>query len=157
MIQKLPHADRATAGKIREVFQVSYAVEAELLGAVDFPPLKRPLSAFLESSNPFFGFFEGGELAGVVELVEGVSTTHIQSLVVRPEFFRKGIGGRLLEFVLQAYDSPVFTVETGLENGPATSLYRKFGFREILRYDTDHGVRKVRFEKRMGSGMNPNP
>ncbi|MEJ2584117.1 MAG: hypothetical protein P8Z38_03455 [Robiginitalea sp.] len=43
-------------------------------------------------------------------------------------------------------------METGLDNGPATALYRKFGFREILQYDTDHGVRKVRFEKRVAFG-----
>lgn len=153
MIQKLEHHRTRVAEKIREVFQASYAVEARLLGARDFPPLKRPVTGFLESPNDFFGYLRDGELAGVVEVVPGKNSTHIQSLVVHPEFFRLGIGSALVGFVLNAYDCPVFTVETGLDNGPATALYRKFGFREIHQYDTDHGVRKVRFERR----TNPQP
>jgi len=40
-------------------------------------------------------------------------------------------------------------VETGLKNEPTTQLYLKLGFREVYQYDTDHGVRKVRFEKKV--------
>jgi len=151
MIRKLEHQKTRVAEKIREVFQASYAVEAQLLGATDFPPLKRQVPQFTECPNDFYGYFEDGILAGVVEIVPGKGSTHIQSLVVHPECFRRGIGSALVAWVLNTYKSPVFTVETGLENGPATSLYLKFGFRKILEYDTDHGVRKVRFEKRMDS------
>jgi ribosomal protein S18 acetylase RimI-like enzyme len=147
MIQKLDHKDRSIAQEIREVFQASYAVEAKLLGAVDFPPLKRPLEGFLQSENEFFGFREQGRLAGVAEVVPEEKAVHVQSLVVHPAFFRKGIGSALVSHVLERFTTPVFTVETGLENHPATALYRKFGFREVGRYDTDHGVRKVRFER----------
>lgn len=148
MIRKLDPADLSVAGEIREVFQASYAVEAKLLGAVDFPPLKRPLESFLRSENEFYGIREQGRLAGVAEVVPGEKSVHIQSLVVHPEFFRQGIGGALVSFVLERFSPPVFTVETGLENHPATELYHKFGFREVGQYDTDHGVRKVRFERR---------
>ncbi|MCO5723917.1 GNAT family N-acetyltransferase [Robiginitalea marina] len=148
MIRKLDHKDPSVAGEIREVFQASYAVEAKLLGAVDFPPLKRPLEGFLQSGNEFFGFKEQDRLAGVAEVVPGEKAVHIQSLLVHPEFFRKGIGSALISHVLERYATPVITVETGLENHPATALYRKFGFREVGQYDTDHGVRKIRFEKR---------
>jgi len=153
MIQKLEHHRTRIAEKIREVFQASYAVEAKLLGATDFPPLKRPVAGFLKSPNDFFGYHRGAELAGVVEVVPGKGSTHIQSLVVHPKFFRLGIGSALVAFVLDSYDCPLFTVETGLDNGPATALYRKFGFREIHQYDTDHGVRKVRFERSRDSQM----
>ncbi|MDM9630690.1 GNAT family N-acetyltransferase [Robiginitalea aurantiaca] len=151
MIQRLENKNPEVAALIRQVFQASYAVEAELLGALDFPPLRRPLSDFIEIGNVFFGFFEHGELAGVIEIIPDTAVTHIQSLVVHPANFRKGIGSALLTYVLKRCNSPVFTVETGAENGPATTLYRKFDFREILQYDTDHGVRKVRFEKRRAS------
>jgi hypothetical protein len=36
-------------------------------------------------------------------------------------------------------------VETGLANGPATALYQAFGFKVVRQWDTDHGVRKIRF------------
>lgn len=149
MIQKLEHQRTTIAKGIREVFQASYAVEAKLLGASDFPPLKRPLEGFLESKNDFHGYVKDETLAGVVEVVPGKRSIHIQSLVVHPTYFRQGVGSALVSHVLHTYDSPVFTVETGLENDPATALYLKFGFRKILEYDTDHGVRKVRFEKHM--------
>ena len=43
MIQKLDNNDLEVAETIRNIFQLSYAVEAELLQAIDFPPLHRPL------------------------------------------------------------------------------------------------------------------
>ena len=147
MIEKLENRKTDVAEKIREVFQASYAVEALLLGAEDFPPLKRPLEGFMESENDFYGYFKDVTLAGVVEVVRGKQSIHIQSLVVHPASFRQGIGRLLVTHVLRTYDSPEYTVETGLDNGPATALYLKFGFRKILEYDTDHGVRKVRFQK----------
>ena len=76
------------------------------------------------------------------------SFTHIQSLVVSPKFFRQGVAQKLMEFVLESCDSKLFTVETGLENRPATELYRKFGFVEVKQWDTGHGVRKIKFEKK---------
>lgn len=149
MIRKLEHRKTRVAEKIRDVFQASYAVEARLLGATDFPPLKRQLPGFTESQNDFFGYFSDGTLAGVVEVVPGETSSHIQSLVVHPDFFQQGIGSALLTHVLNSFECSLFTVETGLDNGPATALYRKFGFREVGQYDTDHGVRKVQFEKRL--------
>ncbi|AVR44573.1 GNAT family N-acetyltransferase [Christiangramia fulva] len=147
MIKKLDHQNIATARKIRAVFQVSYAVEAELLKAADFPPLKRPLEGFTGSSNEFFGFFEEKELAGVMEIDEKKDSVHIQSLVVQPKFFRKGIGKKLVDFAFSNYKTKLFTVETGAANGPATNLYLQTGFTKLEEFDTDHGIRKVRFEK----------
>lgn len=147
MIKKLDHQNIATARKIREVFQVSYAVEAELLKADDFPPLKRPLEGFTGSSNDFFGFYLETQLAGVVEVDQRNESVHIQSLVVQPKFFRRGIGRALVAFVFSNYEAPLFTVETGAANKPASELYLTTGFTKIKEFNTDHGIRKVRFEK----------
>lgn len=147
MIQKLSHKDPEVAKEIQDLFRASYVVEAELLGASDFPPLKRLLQSYMQSSNTFYGYFSGGTLAAAMEIDQGADSTHIQSLVVHPDYFRKGIGSALVSFVFDTYSTRVFTVETGAANEPATELYRKCGFRELYKYDTDHGVRKVRFEK----------
>jgi len=147
MIQRLDHTTKATAKHIHHVFKKSYAVEAELLGVIDFPPLKRTISVFLECKNVFLGFYMDENLAAVIEVASINKATHIQSLVVLPTHFKMGIASALLSFVISAYPSKIFSVETGLKNFPAIALYKKFGFIETKQWDTYHGVRKVRFEK----------
>ncbi len=149
MIKQLQNKEIETSNKIRSVFQLSYAVEAKLLNAIDFPPLKRSLESYLNSDNTFFGFFKTQELAGVIEIDQNHNTIHIQSLVVNPKFFKQGIASKLIEFVFNRFDSELFTVETGVKNGPATKLYKKFDFKEVNQWNTDHGIRKIRFERKI--------
>jgi len=146
MIEKLQNTDIEISKKIRSVFQSSYKIEAELLNAVDFPPLKRTLENFVNSSTAFFGYIKTKELAGVIEINHTNNFTSINSLVVDPNFFRQGVARKLMEFVFNTFDSNLFLVETGLENGPAIALYEKFGFKEVKQWDTNHGVRKIKME-----------
>lgn len=146
MIQKLDHTNLAIATKMRVVFQESYAVEAALLNAINFPPLQRPLESYIKSTTTFFGYHNNDEIVGIIEVSSKQKITHINSLVVSPHFFRKGIGRELVDYILQNFSSKVFTVETGLENIPASKLYTSLGFKEVSQWDTDHGVRKIRFK-----------
>jgi ribosomal protein S18 acetylase RimI-like enzyme len=146
MIERLQNNDIEISKKIRSVFQASYKVEAKLLNAIDFPPLKRSLENYVNTNTEFFGYLKDKELAGVIEIDHNNNFTHINSLVVDPIFFRQGIARKLMEFVFNTFDSNLFVVETGLENGPATELYKKFDFKEVKQWNTDHGVRKIKFE-----------
>jgi len=148
MIERLQNNDIEISKKIRSVFQASYKIEAKLLNATDFPPLKRSLKNYVNSSTEFFGYFKDQELAGVIEIEHNNNFTDINSLVVDPNFFRQGIARKLMEFVFNSFDSKLFVVETGLENGPATKLYKKFDFKEVKQWDTDHGIRKIKFERK---------
>jgi ribosomal protein S18 acetylase RimI-like enzyme len=151
MIERLHNSELEISNQIHSVFQLSYAVEAKLLDATDFPPLKRPIESYLNSDNMFFGYHENTELAGIIEIEFNNKCTDINSLVVNPKFFRRGIAKKLIEFVFNTFDSNLFVVETGLANGPATKLYKKFGFIEVKQWDTDHGIRKIKFEKRINN------
>ena len=146
MIQKLDHTNLAIATKMRVVFQESYAVEAKLLNAVNFPPLQRPLEGYTKSKTTFFGYHIKEIIVGIIEVSTIEKATHINSLVVSPHYFRQGIGIQLMKYVLQDFSSKVFTVETGLKNIPASKLYTSFHFKEVKQWDTDHGVRKIRFK-----------
>ena len=149
MIIKVNNKETKIAEEFRAIFQVSYAVEAEILKAVDFPPLKRTVSQFLNSNSEFYAYYLIENISGVIEIENNEDLTHIQSLVVYPKYFRNGIGEKLVQFILDTYKSKIFTVETGIDNHPAIKLYKSFGFQEQKQWDTNHGVRKVRFEKRI--------
>ena len=151
MIKRLKNNDLEIAKKIRSVFQLSYKVEANILNATDFPPLKRPLENYVNSNTAFFGYLKNQKLAGVIEIEHNNNFTHINSLVVDPVFFRQGIARKLMEYVFNTFDSKLFVVETGLENGPATKLYKKFDFKEVKQWNTDHGIRKIKFERIINS------
>lgn len=150
MIQKIDHSIEAEAREIRRVFQVSYAIEAELLNADDnFPPLKRPIDSFLESEQTFYGFYENQKLAAVTEVKFDSDYLHIQSLVVDPKFFRKGIASKLIVFLFSTFKVPLFIVETGAANIPAITLYERHGFQKVKQWMTEIGIEKVAFEKRI--------
>ena len=149
MVIKINNKETKIAEEIRAIFQVSYAVEAEILKAVDFPPLKRTVSQFMDSNSEFYAFSIIKNIVGIIEIDSHDDLTHIQSLVVDPKYFRKGIGRKLVQFTLDTYRSKLFTVETGIDNQPAIKLYKSFGFQELKQWDTNHGIRKIRFEKRI--------
>ena len=58
MIKKLINSDIDIATTIRSVFQSSYAVEAKLLNATNFPPLQRPREDYIHCKHAFFGFLK---------------------------------------------------------------------------------------------------
>ena len=147
MINKINNKNYNQTEKIYHVFQDSYAIEAKILKAADFPPLKRTISEFIDSDTLFLGYTKGQDLAAVIELDIDKQSIHIQSLVVDPQFFRLGIAGKLIDFVFNNFETKYFTVETGLDNLPAISLYKKYGFVESKQYDTNHGIRKIRLMK----------
>ena len=101
MIEKLKNSDLVMAKKIQIVFQASYKIEAKLLNATNFPPLQRTLENYIQSKTAFYGYSKNGELAAVVEINTDHDFILIRSLVVHPDFFRRGIAGKLIEFFFQ--------------------------------------------------------
>ena len=128
MIIKINNKETKIVEEIRAIFQVSYAVEADILKAVDFPPLKRTVSQFVNSNSEFYAYYLTRNIAGIIEINNHEDITHIQSLVVDPKYFRNGIGRKLVQFTLDTYKSKLFTVETGTDNQPAIKLYENLGF-----------------------------
>lgn len=147
MIRTIPHKEEKHASFIKSVFQVSYKVEAQMLKATNFPPLSRKLDSFMSSVNDFFGYYEEDTLVAVIEIKDELTHKHIQSLVVDPNHFRKGIGRKLVEYILTKHNTNLFTVETGKENKPARSLYESFGFELLKTYTAAENIVKVRYQK----------
>ena len=147
MVSNIRHTQPKQAQDIRRIFQISYIVEAKLLGATYFPPLHRPLEEFINCANDFFGYYDDHTLVAVIEMKHGKDHMHIQSLVVDPAYFRRGIASHLITYVLSHYEKDIFTVETGRDNPPARKLYESFGFVLQKTYIAAENIVKVRFKK----------
>ena len=146
MITLVAQKNIVVAKKIYLLFQRSYSVEKRIIGATVFPPLNRSIDDFSKSKNIFYAFCRGDFFIGLIEIVVNSENTHIQSLVVDPDFFKKGVGSALISYVLKNHKKPLFSVETAVKNLPASLLYEKHGFTKLFERDTNHGVKKVRFE-----------
>jgi len=147
LISSIDNTDKLIASQIWKIFQESYAIEAAILKATDFPPLKRTVENIMSSTNLFYGIYVNEEMSSVIEIKTSKTFIHIQSLVVKPKYFRRGLAGQLMNFILNTIQSTTYIVETGHENTPAKNLYLKLGFYEVQQWNTDHGIRKVRFKK----------
>lgn len=145
MIINLDNTKPEIGKQIRFLFQASYKIEAQLLKADYFPPLKRTLNEFLNSKNEFYGYEKNQEIVAIVELKRSDNNCHVQSLVVHPHYFRQGFGKTLMHFVIQKATTNTITVETGFDNFPACELYRSLNFKENGVYDTEFNIRKIKF------------
>jgi len=143
MITKLDNSNEEIAKQIYTIFQNSYKVEAELIGVLNFPPLLRSTNDIVTSKTDFYGFSDGNILAAIVEIVLKNKTLEINSLTVDPQYFRKGIAGKLLSFILNAFEFTEAIVETAVVNTPAINLYKQHGFIEFKRWTPSHGIEKV--------------
>lgn len=65
----------------------------------------------------------------------------IHRLVVSPDHLHKGIATKLLLYVFDMFSpSKTYIVQTGKENTPALSLYKKHGFIEVQNIVLPDGV-----------------
>ena len=148
LFKRIENKEIETAKKLYKIWQESYIVEKELLGAADFPPLNRLASDFMESENDFLGLYEKKELLGVIEIAQKLNSVHLQSLVVDPNHFRKGIATKLINKVFDLYPATTYTVETGNSNIPAKKLYESLGFKKNKVWIAEFGIEKIKYEKK---------
>lgn len=128
----------AIAAGIHAVQMAAYAQEAALLGARRFPPLERTVADVRAAPERFLGALDGERIVAALGLLpEGepgaAAASDITSLVVLPEWQRRGLGRRLVEAALAACAGGAITVSTGVANAPARALYAGLGFVEVRR------------------------
>lgn len=143
MINKLDNCDDKVTSQIFNVFQNSYKVEAQRINVCNFPPLSRSINDIKDSNTLFYGFYERGCLAGVIEVIAKDKRIELESLTVDPQYFKKGIASKLISYVLDSFEFIEAIVETAVANKPAINLYKKFGFVEIKRWTPSHGIEKL--------------
>ena len=149
MITKLNRADRGMLEQMINVQRAAYAVDAELIGTRNIPPLNETIEE-LEAvhDEEFFGFVMDGELMGFVATMDESPHLRISRMVVDPRFFKNGIGKALVLYVLnhRKPSQPVI-VSTGEKNVPARQLYEKFGFLLKRTFEVENGTRIAEYKK----------
>ena len=113
------------------VQRAAYAIEAELIGYPDLPPLHETLEALQATAEEIWLCSEGDELVGVVGLEHGSDEMVIARLFVAPAWFRRGVGSALVGHALAQAGGRRVRVGTGARNTPALALYERFGFARV--------------------------
>ena len=147
-ITQLDAGDSSVAQSIWALFQRAYKVEATLIGARDFPPLRRTVAQVQASQSSFYGLQRNAVLVGVVETERQGQSLDICSLVVEPAYFGQGCGQALMQYVIAREGDLLVKVQTAVLNVPAVKLYQKMGFSEAARYITDSEMALIQLERR---------
>jgi ribosomal protein S18 acetylase RimI-like enzyme len=113
------------------VQHAAYAIEAELIGYPDLPPLHETLAGLQATAEEIWLCWDGDALVGVVGLEHGEDEMVVARLFVAPAHFRRGVGSALVAHALAQAAGRRVRVGTGARNAPALALYERFGFRRL--------------------------
>jgi len=95
----------------------------------------------IEANVRFFGWVEGGHLLGVAGIQTLEDTTLIRHVYVLPKYQRKGIGTRLLEYLMGLAETPEVLVGTWADAAWAIRFYEKYGFKLVSSREKDRLLR----------------
>jgi 8-oxo-dGTP pyrophosphatase MutT (NUDIX family)/GNAT superfamily N-acetyltransferase len=138
--------DILECAEVLELQRKSYIIEAELIGTDEIPPLKETFDQLQDCGETFIGCYIEGRLAGAISFkIEG-KVIDIHRMMVHPDFFRRGIAGKLLS-QLEQFDCSQIIVSTGAENIPAVKLYEKLGFKRQHDSVVGNGLVIAHFKK----------
>lgn len=99
------------------------------------------LAAEIAAGVGFWGWPAGGRLAGVMGIQNVGDVTLIRHAYVRRAHQRQGVGGRLLEALLETTGRPVL-VGTWAAAGWAVRFYEKHDFRRVTAAEKDCLLRR---------------
>ncbi|MGF7056950.1 GNAT family N-acetyltransferase [Brassicibacter mesophilus] len=148
MIKKLNLNDTETVKRVLELQIASYKVEADILGFYEIPPLKDTIDSLKKCDEIFYGYHIRDALAGIISYKTINDTLDIHRVAVHPNFFRIGVGGKLVDYV-EGNERAInrIIVCTGNMNIPAVSLYLKKGYKKINDIEVSKGIYLTQFEK----------
>ena len=95
----------------------------------------------IEAGVLFYGLVEGGHLLGVAGIQTLKDTTLIRHAYVQPGCQRKGIGTKLLEYLLGLAETPEVLVGTWADAIWAIRFYEKHGFKLVSSREKDRLLR----------------
>lgn len=147
MIRIFTLEDETLAKRALEIQHRAYRIEADLIGFEGIPPLHESLDQLRSSKETFLGYFVDETLAAFVSYEIENAVLDIGRLVVHPDYFRRGIGQKLIASLETVEGIERMMVSTGALNQPARKLYEGLGFLLLEEITLDVGVKIARYEK----------
>jgi GNAT superfamily N-acetyltransferase len=95
----------------------------------------------IEAGVRFFGWVEGGHLLGVAGIQALKDTTLIRHAYVLPKCQGKGIGKRLVGYLVDLAETPEVLVGTWVDATWAIQFYEKHGFKLVSSREKDRLLR----------------
>ncbi len=133
---------------IRNLQLLAYKIEAEIIQYDRLPPLLDTIDSIQQCNETYFGYFEQGNLCGVISINVIDSVIDIHRLMVHPKHFRKGIANSLLHFIEKSeVGAKEIIVSTGKKNKPAIKFYEKHGFTRVKDMNITEGLSISCFKK----------
>jgi GNAT superfamily N-acetyltransferase len=117
-----PATDPALAAELVAVARAAYAVEARLIGH------DVPVADARADGLAWWGCRDTDGLLGAVGVRATAELVDVESLVVAPRAFRRGVGSTLVAHVVAQAAGRRVVVATGRDNAPARTLYERAGF-----------------------------
>jgi ribosomal protein S18 acetylase RimI-like enzyme len=152
MIRKIDLNDNLQVLELLMLQQLSYRIEAKLIGFAEIPPLWDSPKTLKDSGEEFFGYYEDNQLVGCVSVKQSPKEMTICRMMVHPSYFRRGIASRLLEYAEKlAVPGRLIKVSTGTKNVPAVLLYRKYGYQPNQKMEISPGITLTVFYKTASS------
>jgi GNAT superfamily N-acetyltransferase len=147
-VAELDLGDAATLDRLVALQRAAYAIEAQLIGAAELPPMRETPAQLRASGETFLGAHRDGRLVGAVSFKRQADTVDIHRLVVDPAAFRGGVATALLDALeAREADAGHWTVGTGAANAPARTLYERRGYAATEERVVPGGIRWVRLDR----------
>jgi len=118
--------------RAKEVFLIqkkSYLLEANVIKYNKIPPLLEQFEDFLNSNETFVIAFDLDNIVGVVSFKIIDDIVDIYKVFVNPNFFRKKIASKSIQYILAKYPNHKIIVSTASKNYPAVKLYESLNFK----------------------------
>ncbi|MBA7688089.1 hypothetical protein ES703_96565 [subsurface metagenome] len=96
----------------------------------------------IDSGVDFFGLKEEGRIIGVMGIQELKEVTLIRHTYVLTEHQRRGVGSKLLQYLINLAKAPEILVGTWKAASWAIQFYEKHGFTLVSSYEKDRLLRK---------------
>jgi GNAT superfamily N-acetyltransferase len=138
------------AAAIFELQQCAYQSEAAIYDDYSIPPLVETLDQLRGHfrSRRFWKAAEDDRIVGSVRAFREEETCHVERLIVRPDYRKRGIGTALLRQIEAAYPTAArFALFTGHRSVDNLRLYQRLGYRPFRQERVSDGLTMVFLEK----------